>query len=82
MFTLAEARVLYEISRKERSTAAQIAGNLDLDGGYLSHILAGFTKKRLITRQASWQDARESFLSLISRGKKEFGSIDEQRQRR
>ena len=33
VFTLAEARVIYEISRNERSTATQIAGNLDLDGG-------------------------------------------------
>src|SRR5229473_1674641 len=77
VFTLAEARVLYEISRNERSTATQIAGNLSLDGGYLSRILAGFAKKRLITREASSKDARESFLSLTSRGKKEFSSIDE-----
>ena len=76
-FTLAEARVLYEISRNERSTATQIAGNLDLDGGHLSRILAGFAKKRLITREASLKDARESFLSLASRGKKEFSAIDE-----
>src|SRR6266852_1780432 len=77
VFTLAEARVLYEISRNERSTATQIAGNLSLDGGYLSRILAGFAKKRLITREASSKDARESFLSLTSRGKKELSSIDE-----
>src|SRR5216684_2759355 len=77
VFTLAEARVLCEISRNERSTATQIAGNLDLDGGYLSRILAGFAKKRLITHEASSKDARESFLSLTSRGKKEFSSIDE-----
>src|SRR5712671_5289049 len=76
-FTLAEARVLWEISRNERSTATQIAGNLNLDGGYLSRILAGFAKKRLITREASLKDARESFLSLASRGKKEFSAIDE-----
>jgi DNA-binding MarR family transcriptional regulator/GNAT superfamily N-acetyltransferase len=77
VFTLAEARVIYEISRNERSTATQIAGNLNLDGGYLSRILAGFAKKRLITREGSSKDARESFISLTSRGKKEFSSIDE-----
>src|SRR4029077_1784820 len=64
VFTLAEARVLYELSRHERRTATQIAGNLNLDGGYLSRILAGFAKKRLITREASSKDAREFFLSL------------------
>jgi hypothetical protein len=52
-------------------------GNLNLDRGYLSRILAGFAKKRLITREASLKDARESFVSLASRGKKEFSAIDE-----
>jgi DNA-binding MarR family transcriptional regulator/GNAT superfamily N-acetyltransferase len=76
-FTLAEARVLYEIFRNQAATATQIAGNLSLDAGYLSRILASFAKRRLITRQASLKDARESFISLTSRGKKEFGLIDE-----
>jgi DNA-binding MarR family transcriptional regulator len=76
-FTLAEARVLYQISRNERTTATQFAGSLGLDAGYLSRILAGFAEKRLITRTASSKDARESFLSLTRRGKKEFSSIDE-----
>ena len=76
-FTLAEARVLYELSRNERSTATQIAGNLNLDTGYLSRILANFARKHLIEREASAKDARESLISLTSRGKKEFNSIDE-----
>jgi DNA-binding MarR family transcriptional regulator/GNAT superfamily N-acetyltransferase len=76
-FTLAEARVLYEISCNERATATQIAGNLSLDAGYLSRILASFAKRRLIAREASSKDARESFISLTSRGKKEFSLIDE-----
>jgi DNA-binding MarR family transcriptional regulator/GNAT superfamily N-acetyltransferase len=75
-FTLAEARVLYEISRRERTTATEIAGNLNLDAGYLSRILASFTRKQLIARQASVEDARETFLSLTKRGKREFDSIN------
>jgi DNA-binding MarR family transcriptional regulator/GNAT superfamily N-acetyltransferase len=77
-FTLAEARVLYELSRRGRSTATEIAENLDLDAGYLSRILAGFAKKQLIAREASSKDARETFVRLSKRGKKEFGSINKQ----
>jgi DNA-binding MarR family transcriptional regulator len=51
-FTPAEARVLYEIARNQGATATQIAGNLRLDTGYLSRILASFAKRRLITREA------------------------------
>ena len=76
-FTLAEARVLYEISRNELSTATQIAANLNLDAGYLSRILASFAGKRLIVRVASPKDAREYFVSLTRRGKKEFSSINQ-----
>src|SRR5258708_24063020 len=77
VFTLAEARVLYEISRNEYSTATQIAGNLDLDAGYLSRILASFAKKHLIVRESSLKDAREYLVSLTRRGKKEFSVINE-----
>jgi DNA-binding MarR family transcriptional regulator len=63
VFTLAEARVIYEISRNERSTATQIAGNLNLDAGYLSRILAGFAKQRLIYAR-SLCERRQRILSL------------------
>ena len=83
MFTLAEARVLYEISRNESATATQIAGNLSLDAGYLSRILAGFAKKRLITRQASSKDAPgEGMHAFCERGRlPKNRSMDQQRAR-
>ena len=75
-FTLAEARVLYELTRRERATATDLANRLGLDAGYLSRILGEFHKRRLITRKTSPDDARQSFLSLTARGRKAFAPLE------
>jgi DNA-binding MarR family transcriptional regulator len=59
-FSLTEARVLYEIKQRERTTATDIAGELDLDAGYLSRILRGFHSSRLIRKHVSPEDGRQS----------------------
>ena len=75
-FTLAEARVLYELTRRERVTATDLANHLGLDAGYLSRILRGFQKRGLISRKTSPDDARQSFLSLTARGRKAFAPLE------
>jgi DNA-binding MarR family transcriptional regulator/GNAT superfamily N-acetyltransferase len=76
-FTLAEARVLYELSRSESSTATQISAKLDLDPAYLSRILAVFAKKKLIIRTESSADARQYLVKLTKAGKKEFSALNQ-----
>lgn len=75
-FSLAEARVLYELDRRKDTTASEIAAALDLDQGYLSRLLQQFEKRGLVTRKASKEDARRSHLSLTARGKKAFAPLD------
>jgi DNA-binding MarR family transcriptional regulator/N-acetylglutamate synthase-like GNAT family acetyltransferase len=75
-FSLAEARVLYELMRREKPTAGEIAKELDLDAGYLSRILRGFERRGLVAKQPSPNDRRQVLLSLTARGHKAFAPLE------
>ena len=75
-FTLAQARVLYELSRRKRATATELGNDLRLDAGYLSRMLRGFEKRGLISRETSKADGRQSFISLTARGRKAFAPLE------
>lgn len=75
-FSLTEARVLYEITHLESTTATELAEKLQLDAGYLSRILRGFQKKGLIERKPSATDGRQSILRMTRSGEKIFGKLD------
>ena len=57
-FSLAEARVLYEMHRRRSTTATDIGRALGLDAGYLSRILGHFEKAGLIRKERSPSDGR------------------------
>jgi DNA-binding MarR family transcriptional regulator/N-acetylglutamate synthase-like GNAT family acetyltransferase len=76
-FSLAEARVLYELAHRERPTATDIRKELELDAGYVSRILREFERRKLVTRERSKTDEREKFLSLTAKGRRAFAPLDE-----
>ena len=80
-YSLAEARVLYEIANNRASTASDIGRALDLDAGYLSRTLRDFEERGLIERKASANDARQSHLALSARGRKSFAPLERRSQR-
>jgi len=80
-YSLAEARVLYEIARGNSPTATDIGRALDLDAGYLSRVLRAFEKRGLIRRTTSPHDARQSYLALTPRGRQAYAPLDERSQR-
>ena len=75
-FSLTEARVLYELKARASTTATEIARELGLDAGYLSRILRRFEKLKLIRKETSPADARQSFLTLTEQGRKAFAPLD------
>ena len=79
-FSLAEARVLYELSRRNHSTATEVAAALGLDHGYLSRILRGFTERGLVVKTSSPNDRRQSLLSLTVKGRLAFAPLDQRSQ--
>jgi DNA-binding MarR family transcriptional regulator len=75
-FSLTEARVLYELAHRERSTAAALSADLGLDAGYLSRILSGFAKRNLIEKVRCESDRRQSLLTLTKHGRKTFAPLE------
>jgi len=67
-FSLAEARVLYEIKHTENATASEINLRLGLDPGYLSRIIRRFEHDELLLKERSPADGRAYNLKLTSRG--------------
>ena len=81
--SLTEGRIIYELAQPggEEHTAARLAAELSLDAGYLSRILRGFERGKLLKRRRSPADARQSVLSLTAKGQAAFARIDAASQR-
>jgi DNA-binding MarR family transcriptional regulator/GNAT superfamily N-acetyltransferase len=68
-FSLADARVLYDIGAMENCTAKKLSEELRIDRGYLSRIIKRFEKDNLIYRVQSAEDRRLYYLYLTDKGK-------------
>ncbi len=75
-FSLAEARVIYQLAHPGETTATDLCGELDLDGGYLSRMLRRFKSAGLIHKRRSGIDGRQHLLSLTVKGKVAFATLD------
>src|SRR5947209_18049833 len=59
-YSLTQERVLYELARRPKSTATEIAAELALDHGYLSRTLPDFDKRGRLRQTASPHDPRQA----------------------
>lgn len=74
-FGLAEARVLYELERRKRPVAAELAAELGLDPAHLSRILSGFAAKGLAVAKTAPDDRRCRFLAITPKGRAAFRKL-------
>jgi DNA-binding MarR family transcriptional regulator/GNAT superfamily N-acetyltransferase len=75
-YSLAEARVLYELATRQATTAKEIGGALGMDPAYLSRILRRFERSSLLKRMTSKKDARSAHLTLTRKGKSAFDKLN------
>ncbi len=75
-FSLAEARIIYELGQASEIAASEIGEKLNLDRGYLSRMLRAFQRRRLISRKTDAADKRRSHLSLTEKGRTTFQQLD------
>jgi DNA-binding MarR family transcriptional regulator/GNAT superfamily N-acetyltransferase len=76
-FGLTEARVLFELAHRDDVAVSDLRRDLDLDGGYLSRILSGFTASGLVAREKSAADARRQVVRLTEEGRQAFAELDQ-----
>jgi len=77
-FSLAEARVIYELAQRDRSTASELARELSLDPGYLSRLLGGLERGGIVAKAPSARDGRQSLLRLAPAGRDAFAALNAQ----
>ena len=77
-FRLTESRLLWELAHRERTTAAELARDLDLDPGYVSRMLRAFKEQELIRGERGADDARHLHLSLTASGRRAFAPLERQ----
>lgn len=75
-FTLAEARVLFELAARDGLTAADLRRDLDIDQGYVSRILRRFERRRMVRRERSKHDGRMAHVSITERGRRELAPVE------
>lgn len=67
-YSVAEARILYEIYDRREISAKDIVHTLHVDKGYLSRILKKFQQQSIIEKKASEADCRRTLITLTESG--------------
>jgi len=75
-YSLAEARILYELATRAMPRASEIAEELGVDPGYLSRLLGKFEHDGLLRKKTSEQDGRYAELMLTAAGKSAFKKLN------
>jgi DNA-binding MarR family transcriptional regulator/N-acetylglutamate synthase-like GNAT family acetyltransferase len=75
-FSLAEARVLYELATTNAPAAADLVRRLTMDKAHLSRLLGRFKSRGLVKRSSGATRGKRAPLSLTDRGRRAFARLD------
>ncbi|HEX2312378.1 MAG TPA: helix-turn-helix domain-containing GNAT family N-acetyltransferase [Thermomonospora sp.] len=75
-YSLTEARVVFELGRRERTEVVALRRDLGLDPGYLSRMLTRFENDGLVVRERSADDARRQVVRLTPAGRDLYATLD------
>jgi DNA-binding MarR family transcriptional regulator/GNAT superfamily N-acetyltransferase len=75
-YSLTEARVIFELAQRPAVAVSELRGDLGLDAGYLSRILARFKREGLVTVENSDSDGRRQIASLTRAGTRAYRTLD------
>lgn len=75
-FSLAEARVLFEIGHRPGGHSRDFVADLGLDPGYFSRIVGRFKSRKLVVSEKSERDGRLSCLFLTEEGERTLQRLE------
>ena len=76
-FSLSEARTIYEVATRERTTAAEIARAMSVDPAQMSRIISRLRQAGVIQLDADTRDRRQSMITLTEEGRAAFATLNE-----
>ena len=76
-YSLAEARVLFELGQTPNLVSKELSKQLYLDPASLSRLLMRFEKQGLIRKKKSLEDTRKQVISLTSKGDSAIAKFQE-----
>ncbi|MFN2593930.1 MAG: GNAT family N-acetyltransferase [Actinomycetota bacterium] len=75
-FSLPESRVIFELGTRGGSSPSELADELQLDPGYVSRLLSGLKRRRIVTTGIDASDGRRKVITLSKDGRKAFRALD------
>jgi DNA-binding MarR family transcriptional regulator len=75
-YSLAEARIIYEVYKGKNIKASQIMASMQIDKSYLSRLIKKLEKDGIVIKKQSELDARAMQIALTQKGLKEFDKLN------
>ena len=75
-FTLPEARLIYEVATRGKTSAAEIARTMGVDPAYVSRLVGRLKDEGVLQLEANDRDKRQSDIALTKAGRAAFARLD------